>query len=107
MAWLGLLSISANRSILLLFGITCILAAHKSGHHDGLYEGYFRCQQTDRITPEFQENRGKLIAETADALEAACNDPLPAYAELVDKVAEDDVDSLRQMLDVAEESREE
>ncbi|MFS7979471.1 hypothetical protein Hanom_Chr10g00927681 [Helianthus anomalus] len=48
------------------------------------------------------ENRGKLTAEMADAL-----DPLPAYAELVDKVAEDGMDSLRQMLDVAEESGEE
>ncbi|KAJ0530296.1 hypothetical protein HanHA89_Chr10g0387951 [Helianthus annuus] len=46
-------------------------AAYKSGHHDGLYEGYFRCQQTDRITPEFQENRGKLTAEMVDAFEAA------------------------------------
>ncbi|MFS7945185.1 hypothetical protein Hanom_Chr06g00521191 [Helianthus anomalus] len=39
----------------------------------------------------------------ADALEAAFNDLLPAYAELFDKVAEDGVDSLRQMLDVAED----
>ncbi|KAM0049925.1 hypothetical protein Hdeb2414_s0008g00291621 [Helianthus debilis subsp. tardiflorus] len=69
-------------------------AAYKSGHHDGLYEGYFRCQQTSRITPEFQENRGKLTAEKEDALEAACNDSLLAYAELVDKVAEDHADSL-------------
>ncbi|MFS7911329.1 hypothetical protein Hanom_Chr02g00116841 [Helianthus anomalus] len=38
------------------------------------------CQQTDRITPEFQENRGKLNAEMVDALEAACSDPLPTYA---------------------------
>ncbi|MFS7939050.1 hypothetical protein Hanom_Chr05g00447061 [Helianthus anomalus] len=30
------------------------IAAYKSGHHDGLYEGYFRCQQTGRITPEFR-----------------------------------------------------
>ncbi|MFS8017041.1 hypothetical protein Hanom_Chr15g01375611 [Helianthus anomalus] len=82
-------------------------AAYKSEHHDGLYEGYFRCQQTDRTTPEFQENRGKLTAEMADDLEVAYNDPLPAYAELVDKVAEDNVDSLRQLLDVAEESGEE
>ncbi|MFS7939051.1 hypothetical protein Hanom_Chr05g00447071 [Helianthus anomalus] len=35
----------------------------------------------------------------ADALEAACNDLLPAYAELVDKVDDNGVDSLRQMLD--------
>ncbi|XP_022031175.1 uncharacterized protein LOC110932125 [Helianthus annuus] len=77
------------------------------GHNDGVYHGYFTCQQTDRITPAFQENRGKLQVEMADALEAACNDPLPAYAELMDKVAEDGVDSLRQMLDMAEESEEE
>ncbi|KAF5792619.1 hypothetical protein HanXRQr2_Chr09g0407971 [Helianthus annuus] len=82
-------------------------AAYQSGHHDGVYQGYFNYQQTDRTTPAFQENRGKLQAEIADALEAACNDPLPAYAELVDKVAEDGVDSLCQMLDMAEESGEE
>ncbi|MFS7917629.1 hypothetical protein Hanom_Chr03g00191341 [Helianthus anomalus] len=35
----------------------------------------------------------------ADDLEATCNDPLPAYDELTDKVAEDGVDSLRQLLD--------
>ncbi|MFS7984973.1 hypothetical protein Hanom_Chr11g00992921 [Helianthus anomalus] len=74
--------------------------AYKSGHHDGVHEGYVSCQQTDRITPEFQVRRGKLTAEMADALEAVYNDPLPAYAELVDNVAEDGVDSLRQMLDV-------
>ncbi|MFS7920496.1 hypothetical protein Hanom_Chr03g00225571 [Helianthus anomalus] len=82
-------------------------AAYKSGHHDGIYEGYFNCQQTGRITPVFQESRGKLTTEMADALEAVYNDPLPAYAELVDKVAEDGVDSLCRMLDVAEESGEE
>ncbi|KAM0069755.1 hypothetical protein Hdeb2414_s0001g00005241 [Helianthus debilis subsp. tardiflorus] len=70
-------------------------ATYKPRHHDGLYEGYFRCQQTGRITPEFQENRGKLTAEIADALEVTCNDPLPAYVELVDKIAEDGVDFLR------------
>ncbi|MFS7968281.1 hypothetical protein Hanom_Chr09g00795621 [Helianthus anomalus] len=62
-------------------------AAYQSGHHDGVFQGYFNCQQTDRITPAFQENRGKLQAEMADALEAACNDLLPVYAEQVDKVA--------------------
>ncbi|MFS7986706.1 hypothetical protein Hanom_Chr11g01013441 [Helianthus anomalus] len=76
--------------------------AYKSGH-----DGYFSCQQTGRITPEFQEMGGKLTTEMADALEAVYIDSLPAYAELVDKVAEDDVDSLRHMLDVAEESGEE
>ncbi|KAJ0894874.1 hypothetical protein HanPSC8_Chr09g0393861 [Helianthus annuus] len=82
-------------------------AAYQSGHHDGVYQGYFNYQQTDRTTPAFQENRGKLQAEIADALEAACNDLLPAYVELADKVAEDGVDSLCQMLDMAEESGEE
>ncbi|KAM0046654.1 hypothetical protein Hdeb2414_s0009g00319051 [Helianthus debilis subsp. tardiflorus] len=82
-------------------------AAYKSGPHEGVYEGYFNCQQTGRITPGFQESGGKLIAEMANALEAVYNDPLPMYAELIDNVAEDGVDSLRQMLDVAEESGEE
>ncbi|MFS7921710.1 hypothetical protein Hanom_Chr03g00240111 [Helianthus anomalus] len=68
-------------------------AAYKSGNHDGVHEGY--------------ERGGKLTAEMVDALEAVYNDPLPAYAELVDKVAEDGVDSLRHMLEVAEESGEE
>ncbi|MFS7954360.1 hypothetical protein Hanom_Chr07g00629381 [Helianthus anomalus] len=81
-----------------------VYGAYKSGHHDGIYEGYFRCQQTGKITPEFQESRVKLTAEMADAPEAAYNDPLPAYAELIDKVAKDSVDSLRKKLDVAEES---
>ncbi|MFS8007099.1 hypothetical protein Hanom_Chr14g01257001 [Helianthus anomalus] len=82
-------------------------AAYQSGHHDGLYHGYFNCQQTDRVTPAFQENGGKLQEDMADALEAAYNDPLPAYAELVNKVAEDGVESLRQLLNIAEDSREE
>ncbi|MFS7939512.1 hypothetical protein Hanom_Chr05g00452651 [Helianthus anomalus] len=51
--------------------------------------------------------RGKLQGDMADALEAACNEPLPAYADLMDKVNEDGVDSLRLMLDPAEESGEE
>ncbi|KAM0057582.1 hypothetical protein Hdeb2414_s0005g00159901 [Helianthus debilis subsp. tardiflorus] len=78
--------------------------AYKSGHHDGVHEGYVSCQQTGRITPVFPEMGGKLTAEMADALEAVYNDLLPAYAELIDKVAEYGVDSLRQMLDVVEES---
>ncbi|MFS7904561.1 hypothetical protein Hanom_Chr01g00037541 [Helianthus anomalus] len=82
-------------------------AAYKSGHHDGVHEGYVSCQQTGRVTPEFQETGGKLTAEMADALEAFYNNPLPAYAELVDKVAEDGVDSFNHMLEVAEESGEE
>ncbi|MFS7986079.1 hypothetical protein Hanom_Chr11g01006191 [Helianthus anomalus] len=82
-------------------------AAYQSGHHNGVYHGYFECQQSDKITPAFHTRRGKLQGDMADALEAACNDPLSAYADLVDKVAKDDVDSLRLMLDPAEESEEE
>ncbi|KAJ0946699.1 hypothetical protein HanRHA438_Chr01g0006851 [Helianthus annuus] len=82
-------------------------AAYKSGHHDGVHEAYASCQQTSRITPEFQEKEGKLTAEMTDALEAVYNDPLPAYADLADKVAEDGVDSLRHMPEVADESGEE
>ncbi|MFS7922278.1 hypothetical protein Hanom_Chr03g00247221 [Helianthus anomalus] len=72
-----------------------------------VYHGYFECQQSDKITPDFHTKRGKLKGDMADALEAAFNDPLPAYAYLMDKVAEDGVDSLRLMLDPAEESGEE
>ncbi|KAJ0439136.1 hypothetical protein HanHA300_Chr16g0621911 [Helianthus annuus] len=82
-------------------------AAYQSGHHDGVYHGYFECQQSDKITPAFHTKRGKLQGDMVDALEAACNDPLPAYADLTDKVTEDGVESLCQMLDVAEESDEE
>ncbi|MFS8017728.1 hypothetical protein Hanom_Chr15g01383831 [Helianthus anomalus] len=82
-------------------------AAYQSGHHDGVYHGYFEWQQPDKITPAFHTKRGKLQGDMADALEAACNDPLPAYADMMDKVAEDGVDSLRLMLDPAEESEEE
>ncbi|MFS8032308.1 hypothetical protein Hanom_Chr17g01556051 [Helianthus anomalus] len=38
-----------------------------------------------------------------DALEAACNDPLPAYADLTKHIAEDGVDALRLMLKPVEE----
>ncbi|MFS7943742.1 hypothetical protein Hanom_Chr06g00503801 [Helianthus anomalus] len=82
-------------------------AAYKSSHHDRVHEGYASCQQTSRITPEFQKRGGKLTAEMADALEAVYNDLQPAYADLADKVAEDGVDSLRHMLEVADESVEE
>ncbi|MFS8008150.1 hypothetical protein Hanom_Chr14g01269321 [Helianthus anomalus] len=41
----------------------------------------------------------------ADALEAAYNDSLPAYADLMDKVNEDGIDSLRLMLDPEEDRR--
>ncbi|MFS7997641.1 hypothetical protein Hanom_Chr12g01144171 [Helianthus anomalus] len=81
--------------------------AYQSGHHDCIYHGCFDCQRSDKITPEFHGNRGKLQGDMVDALEAACNDPPPAYAELTEKVAKDGVDSLHQMMDVAEESDEE
>ncbi|KAF5765988.1 hypothetical protein HanXRQr2_Chr15g0710031 [Helianthus annuus] len=35
-------------------------AAYQSGHHDGVYHGYFECQQSDKITPAFHTKRGKL-----------------------------------------------
>ncbi|MFS7960186.1 hypothetical protein Hanom_Chr08g00700231 [Helianthus anomalus] len=81
--------------------------AYKSGHHDGVHEGYVSSHQTSKVTPEFQEKGGKLTADMADALEAVYNDPLPAYADLVDEVTEDGVDSLRHVLEVADESGEE
>ncbi|KAF5758745.1 hypothetical protein HanXRQr2_Chr16g0732841 [Helianthus annuus] len=81
--------------------------AYKSGQHDGIYEGYVSCHQMNMVTPEFQEEGGKLTTDMADALEAVYNDPLPAYANLTSKVAEDGVDSLRHMLKVADESGEE
>ncbi|MFS7998088.1 hypothetical protein Hanom_Chr12g01149551 [Helianthus anomalus] len=80
--------------------------AYQSGHHDGVYKGYFECQQSE-ITPEFHTARGKFQVDMADALEAAYNEPLPAYADLMDKVNEDGIVSLRLMLDPAEESEEE
>ncbi|KAJ0615764.1 hypothetical protein HanIR_Chr02g0082971 [Helianthus annuus] len=81
-------------------------AAYQSGHHDGVYKGYFECQQSGKITPEFHAMMGKLQGDMADALEAACNEPLPAYSDLMDKVNEDGIDSLHLMLDPAEESEE-
>ncbi|MFS8021319.1 hypothetical protein Hanom_Chr16g01425991 [Helianthus anomalus] len=82
-------------------------AAYQSGHHGGVYKGYFECQQSEKITPEFHTTRGKLHGDMADALEAAYNEQLPAYADLMDKVNEDGVDSLRLMLDPAKESKQE
>ncbi|KAF5763205.1 hypothetical protein HanXRQr2_Chr15g0677561 [Helianthus annuus] len=78
-------------------------AAYQSGHHDGVYIGYHECQQSGRITHAFHATRGKLQGDMADALEAACNDPLPAYADLTKHVAEDGVDALRLMLEPMEE----
>ncbi|KAF5765130.1 hypothetical protein HanRHA438_Chr15g0712351 [Helianthus annuus] len=82
-------------------------ATYKSGHHDGVHEGYVSCHQISKVTPDFQERGSKLTTDMADALEAVYNDPLPAYADLADKVAEDGVDSLHHMLEVADESGEE
>ncbi|MFS7917476.1 hypothetical protein Hanom_Chr03g00189491 [Helianthus anomalus] len=56
-------------------------AAYQSGHHDG--------------------------DDMDDALEAVCNEPLCEYADLMDKVNEEGIESLRVMLDHAEESEEE
>ncbi|MFS7986815.1 hypothetical protein Hanom_Chr11g01014641 [Helianthus anomalus] len=69
--------------------------------------GYFECQQSEKITPEFHTTRGKIQGDMVDALEAARNEPLPAYADLMDKLNEDGVDSLRLMLDPVEELEEE
>ncbi|MFS7947582.1 hypothetical protein Hanom_Chr06g00549961 [Helianthus anomalus] len=75
---------------------------YQSGHHDGVYKDYFECQQSGKITPAFHTTRGKLQGDMADALEAACNDPLPAYEDLTKKVAEDGVDALRLILEPVE-----
>ncbi|KAF5755995.1 hypothetical protein HanXRQr2_Chr17g0809331 [Helianthus annuus] len=83
------------------------IAAYKSGQHDGVYDGYVSCHEKNKVTPEFQEAGVKLTADMADALEAVYNDPLWAYADLTNKVAEDGVESLRRMLEVADESEEE
>ncbi|KAM0024104.1 hypothetical protein Hdeb2414_s0022g00611831 [Helianthus debilis subsp. tardiflorus] len=82
-------------------------AAYKSGQHDGVYEGYVSYHQMNKLTPQFQETGSKLTAEMADALEAVYNDSLSTYPDLTNKVAEDGVESLRQMLEVLEELEEE
>ncbi|MFS7988581.1 hypothetical protein Hanom_Chr11g01036551 [Helianthus anomalus] len=64
-------------------------------------------QLINQITPAFDTKKGKLQGDMANALEAACNDPLPAYADLVNEMVEDGVDSLRLMLDPADEAGEE
>ncbi|MFS7954606.1 hypothetical protein Hanom_Chr07g00632511 [Helianthus anomalus] len=40
-------------------------AAYKSGQHDGIYEGCVSCHQTNRVTPEIQEDGGKLTSDMA------------------------------------------
>ncbi|MFS7913169.1 hypothetical protein Hanom_Chr02g00138671 [Helianthus anomalus] len=59
------------------------------------------------LPPEFHATRGKLQGDMADALEAVCNDPLPAYVDLTIHIAEDGVDAIRLMLEPLEESEEE
>ncbi|KAJ0704984.1 hypothetical protein HanPI659440_Chr14g0568591 [Helianthus annuus] len=81
--------------------------AYQSGHYDGVYKGYFDCQQSEKITSDFHMARGKFQGDMADALEAAYNEPLPGYVDLMDKVNEEGIESLRLMLDPAEESEEE
>ncbi|KAJ0554071.1 hypothetical protein HanRHA438_Chr08g0357821 [Helianthus annuus] len=81
-------------------------AAYQSGHHDGVLKGYMDCQQVERVPPDFQITKNKLQADMASALEAAYTEPLPCYGDLVDKVNEDGIESLRLMLDPADESEE-
>ncbi|XP_021986507.2 uncharacterized protein LOC110882929 [Helianthus annuus] len=81
-------------------------AAYQAGHHDGVLKGYMDCQQAERVPPDFQTLKNKLQADMAKALEAAYTEPLPCYGDLMDKVNEDGIDSLRLMLDPADESEE-
>ncbi|KAJ0650972.1 hypothetical protein HanOQP8_Chr15g0556051 [Helianthus annuus] len=82
-------------------------AAYQSGHHDGVYKGYMDCQQLERVPPDFQAVKGKLQTDMASALEAAYTEPLPCYGDLMDKVNEDGIESLRLMLDPVDESEDE
>ncbi|KAJ0534603.1 hypothetical protein HanIR_Chr09g0421591 [Helianthus annuus] len=82
-------------------------AAYQSDHHNGVYKGYFDCQQSEKIASDFHTARGKFQGDMADALEATYNEPLPRYADLMDRVNEEGIESLRLMLDPAEESGEE
>ncbi|KAJ0884104.1 hypothetical protein HanPSC8_Chr10g0429491 [Helianthus annuus] len=81
-------------------------AAYQSGHHDGVLKGYMDCQQAERVPPDFQTLKNKLQTDMAKALEAAYTEPLPCYGDLMDKVNEDGIESLRLMLDPADESEE-
>ncbi|MFS7913739.1 hypothetical protein Hanom_Chr02g00145221 [Helianthus anomalus] len=58
-------------------------------------------------TAAYKSGNGEKTTEMADALEAVYNDSLSAYPDLTSKVAEDGVESLRQMLEVLAESEEE
>ncbi|KAF5817862.1 hypothetical protein HanXRQr2_Chr02g0057991 [Helianthus annuus] len=82
-------------------------AAYQSGHHDGVHKGYMDCQLLERVPPDFQVVKGKLQTDMASALEAAYTEPLPCYGDLMDKVNEDGIESLRLMLDPVDESEEE
>ncbi|KAJ0927060.1 hypothetical protein HanRHA438_Chr04g0178411 [Helianthus annuus] len=82
-------------------------AAYQSGHHDGVYKGYMECQQLDKITPDFHATKGKFQSDISNALEAAYTEPLSSYEDLMDKVNEDGIESLRLLLDPVEESEEE
>ncbi|MFS7916036.1 hypothetical protein Hanom_Chr02g00172381 [Helianthus anomalus] len=87
--------------------VSAFESLHESEPFIALLDRYVSYHQTNRVTPEFQEKGGKLTVDMADALEAVYNDPLSAYADLTSMVAEEGIDSLRQMLEVAEESEEE
>ncbi|KAJ0952383.1 hypothetical protein HanPSC8_Chr02g0071611 [Helianthus annuus] len=78
-------------------------AAYQSGHHDGVYKGYMDCHQLDKISLDFHAVKSKLQTDMANALEAAYTEPLPGYGDLMDKVNEDGIESLRLMLDPAED----
>ncbi|KAJ0850994.1 hypothetical protein HanPSC8_Chr13g0587201 [Helianthus annuus] len=82
-------------------------AAYQSGHHDGVYKGYMECHQLDKIPPDFHAVKSKLQSDMSNALEAVYTEPLPCYGDLMDKVNEDGIESLRLMLDPTEESEEE
>ncbi|MFS7918801.1 hypothetical protein Hanom_Chr03g00205421 [Helianthus anomalus] len=82
-------------------------AAYQSGHHDGVYKGYVECQQLDKLTPGFHATKGKFQSDISNALEAEYTEPLSFYEDLMDKVNEDGIKSLRLLLDPAEESEEE
>ncbi|MFS7972592.1 hypothetical protein Hanom_Chr09g00846611 [Helianthus anomalus] len=55
------------------------------------------------IASDFHTARAKLPGDMVDALEAAYNEPFPWYADLMDKANEEGVESLRLMLDPAED----
>ncbi|MFS7894256.1 hypothetical protein Hanom_Chr00s001459g01682521 [Helianthus anomalus] len=82
-------------------------AAYQSGHHDGVHKGYLEFQQLEKLGPDFHTKRSKFQDDMSNALEATYTEPLSSYGDLMDKVNEDDIDSLRLLLDPAEETGEE